>query len=539
MTVAALTQTRVQISGDGVTDRVDVTFQFVDETDLKVIHTDNEGIDTEWVFQESPGNWYFSGGEYTSGTIHFSASDLATGERLTVLLTSQYDQVLSLDGGEIDPSVLERGMDSAALQIQAIAGDVSRSFRIAPSAEGDLPDLEVPDLPDGHTFVREGEVLVPAVLDSNEIGVQVAAAQTARAAAETAQTAAETAETNAETAESNAGTAASAASSSATAASTSATAASGSATAAANSATAAASSAASAATAKTAAETAETNAETAESNASSSASSASGSASSASSSATAASGSASSASSSASSASSSATSAGSSATAAAASATAAAASETAAAASAAEAAASASGSAANISVTPTGNVASTNVQAAIAELDSEKAPASAATTATSALNKANANETKIGSVAVLEHQRSTGTNGGTPTAGVWSNKNINTEVSDPEGIVSLSGNNFTVSVACKCFGEAYIHRAGRYKCRIYCVTDGTVPAQGLSGYNRTTEGNADWSTVFAMLEAGKTYRLQYYVESAYSTYGLGRAVSASTEVYDRVTLEAI
>lgn len=229
MTVAALAQTRAQIAGDGVTDRVDVTFQFVDETDLKVIHTDNGGTDTEWVFQQSPGGWYYTGGDYAAGTIHFTASDLAVGERLTVLLTSQYDQSLSLDGGEIDPSVLERGMDRAALQIQSIAGEVGRALRVSPSLSGTLPELEVPDLPDGHTFVRDGDELVPALIDSAAISTAVAAAQSAVASAETAQSeaalardAAVSAASGASTSETNAGSSADSATDSAAAAATSA-----------------------------------------------------------------------------------------------------------------------------------------------------------------------------------------------------------------------------------------------------------------------------------------------------------------------------
>jgi len=229
MTIAALAQTRAQIAGDGVTDRVDVTFQFVDETDLRVIHTDSGGTDTEWVFQESPGGWYYTGGDYAAGTIHFTASDLAVGERLTVLLTSQYDQALSLDGGEIDPLVLERGMDRAALQIQSIAGEVQRALRVSPSLSGAMPDLEVPDLPDGHTFVREGDELIPALIDSVAISAAVTAAQSAFASAETAQgeavsarDAAVSAASGASTSETNAGSSAVSAAASATAAATSA-----------------------------------------------------------------------------------------------------------------------------------------------------------------------------------------------------------------------------------------------------------------------------------------------------------------------------
>ncbi|MBN9671691.1 hypothetical protein [Roseibium aggregatum] len=188
MTIAALTGGRAQIAGDGVTDRVDLDFQFVDEEDLLVIHTDTSGTDTEWTYQQAPGNWSFTGGAYETGTVFFTASDLAAGERLTVTLVSTYEQPFTLEGGEIDPEIIERSMDRTALSVQAIAGQVSRSLSVSPSLEGTLPDLEVPDLPDGYGFVRQGNALVPALIDSAAISEAVSDAQVAQSAAETAAT---------------------------------------------------------------------------------------------------------------------------------------------------------------------------------------------------------------------------------------------------------------------------------------------------------------------------------------------------------------
>lgn len=180
MTIAALTDGRAQIAGDGTTGRVDLDFQFVDENDLLVIHTDENGNDTEWIYQQAPGSWYFTGGDYSTGTVFFTASDLNTGERLTVTLVSDYAQPFELAGGEIDPEVLERSMDRTALSVQAIAGRVNRSLSVSPSLEGELPDLQVPDLPDGYGFVRRGDRLVPALIDSTAISQAVSDAQDAQ-----------------------------------------------------------------------------------------------------------------------------------------------------------------------------------------------------------------------------------------------------------------------------------------------------------------------------------------------------------------------
>ena len=121
MTVAALTEGRVQIQGDGVTDRVDLPFQFVDQNNLQVIHTDSNRSRTKWIYQQNPGGWSFTGGGFSTGTVHFTAADLQTDETLTVLLVSEFDQPYSLAGGEIDPAVMERAMDRTAINMQSVA----------------------------------------------------------------------------------------------------------------------------------------------------------------------------------------------------------------------------------------------------------------------------------------------------------------------------------------------------------------------------------------------------------------------------------
>ncbi len=121
MTVAALTEGRAQITGDGVTDRVDLPFQFVDQNNLQVSHRTTTGVITVWQYQQSPGNWHFTGGNFGTGTVLFDASALQAGETLTVLLVSKYDQPYSLAGGEIDPAVMERAMDRTAINMQSVA----------------------------------------------------------------------------------------------------------------------------------------------------------------------------------------------------------------------------------------------------------------------------------------------------------------------------------------------------------------------------------------------------------------------------------
>jgi len=121
MTIGVLTAGRAQIAGDGVTDRVDLDFQFIDQTNLEVIHVDADGNRREWIHGLSPGAWSYSGGNFATGTVHFTAADLKAGEHLIVSLTSSYSQPYAFDGGEIDPAVIEQAMDRSAIDMQSVA----------------------------------------------------------------------------------------------------------------------------------------------------------------------------------------------------------------------------------------------------------------------------------------------------------------------------------------------------------------------------------------------------------------------------------
>lgn len=121
MTIAALSEGRVQIEGDGMADRVDLPFQFIDQNNLEVIHRDLDGNTEIWRYQQAPGNWSYTGGDFATGTVFFEPSALKPGETLTVLLVSDFRQPYSLAGGEIDPAVMEKAMDRSAINMQSVA----------------------------------------------------------------------------------------------------------------------------------------------------------------------------------------------------------------------------------------------------------------------------------------------------------------------------------------------------------------------------------------------------------------------------------
>lgn len=135
--------------------------------------------------------------------------------------------------------------------------------------------------------------------------------------------------------------------------------------------------------------------------------------------------------------------------------------------------------------------------------------------------------------AVLEDQKASGTAGQTLTNAVWVTRNLNTEVRDPSGIVSIASNEFTVTVDCWCEFSTVV--CSTTKSRLYNVTDAAIVAEGTyPGVFSGQSGNPN-SAGGGLLTAGKTYR----VESRCGTGGntaAGTAASQGVEVYARVLL---
>ncbi|MBO6858488.1 tail fiber domain-containing protein [Roseibium sp.] len=144
MTVDAYSEGRVQIAGNGVTATVDTPFTFVDQNNIKVIHTDAAGVDTEWVYQMSPGSWAYTGGNFSTGTITFTAGDLATGETLTVLLVDDVDQPYDLDNSEVDPIQLQSTVDHLAITSQAQEEKIGRALKMKESTTAATPTVPEP-----------------------------------------------------------------------------------------------------------------------------------------------------------------------------------------------------------------------------------------------------------------------------------------------------------------------------------------------------------------------------------------------------------
>ncbi|MGD9879043.1 MAG: hypothetical protein AB7E70_20900 [Hyphomicrobiaceae bacterium] len=143
--------------------------------------------------------------------------------------------------------------------------------------------------------------------------------------------------------------------------------------------------------------------------------------------------------------------------------------------------------------------------------------------------------------AVLEDQKSDGTNGGTATSGSWQTAALNTEVADPDGIVSISSNQFTLAA-----GD-YMIRAWKMfrntadvRLRIQNITD---TATALLGSSQSVPATNTPAVVagHVSIAGSKAFELQYQVRASASTTGLGGHdnMTLGVEVYAQVEIEKL
>ena len=134
------------------------------------------------------------------------------------------------------------------------------------------------------------------------------------------------------------------------------------------------------------------------------------------------------------------------------------------------------------------------------------------------------------SYAILRQEENNDVDGGTSVADTWTTRVINTEVADPDGIVSLSSNEFTLGAGNYLIKwVSNFHKTKGIKTRLY--GDSAVRGISLSMYAGSSEAVSGNSQGIARVTpTGDTaYKLEYYVNNANNNTGLGRAMGNTAD----------
>ena len=128
------------------------------------------------------------------------------------------------------------------------------------------------------------------------------------------------------------------------------------------------------------------------------------------------------------------------------------------------------------------------------------------------------------SVAMICDQKASGTLSGSFTSGAWRTRDVNTEISDADGIVSISANNFTLQAGTYTLEwSARVYFAGRSRSRCVNVTDSnSVVVTGTSSY--TVSGTTDHSVGMIsnlVISVASAFKIQHYCDTTKVNNGFG------------------
>ena len=145
------------------------------------------------------------------------------------------------------------------------------------------------------------------------------------------------------------------------------------------------------------------------------------------------------------------------------------------------------------------------------------------------------------SYALIEDRKSDETDGGTFTSGDWRKRDLNTEVADTDGIVSLSSNAFILGAGSYLIKwDAPAYRVDTHISRLMDITNTAVIGYGTSGMSDSSSGevSTDFSPGAARVtpSGNTTYEIQHQCATTKSSSGLGLAANFGQEVYTRVEI---
>ena len=141
--------------------------------------------------------------------------------------------------------------------------------------------------------------------------------------------------------------------------------------------------------------------------------------------------------------------------------------------------------------------------------------------------------------AVIADQKAQGSNGGSFTSGAWRTRDLNTEITDINGIVSLSSNQFILAAGNYLVRwSAPADAVNTHQSRLYNVTDASVVSVGTSAYSvaggyavTTSDGSARVS-----IAGTKFFRVEHQCTTTTAGTGFGRGGNFTTEQYTIVEI---
>lgn len=143
------------------------------------------------------------------------------------------------------------------------------------------------------------------------------------------------------------------------------------------------------------------------------------------------------------------------------------------------------------------------------------------------------------SFAIIADHKAKNTAGGTFTSGAWRTRDLNTEVSDADAIVTISSNQFKpIAGDYTIVARAPARSTDWHQAKLQNATAGTTTLTGSSCYNPASGAIQNDSWVIGAFTANGSdyYEIQHYAITTGTTIGFGGGSNITTEVYTSVLL---
>lgn len=126
--------------------------------------------------------------------------------------------------------------------------------------------------------------------------------------------------------------------------------------------------------------------------------------------------------------------------------------------------------------------------------------------------------------AIICDQKADNVDGGTFTSGAWQTRNLNTKIADPDGIVSIANDQFTLQAGSYLIeATAPAFDVNRHQVRLYNATAATAVQYGQNQYCTDTYNVANNSFVFARvtITGATAFEIQHRCQLSKATNGYG------------------
>ena len=139
------------------------------------------------------------------------------------------------------------------------------------------------------------------------------------------------------------------------------------------------------------------------------------------------------------------------------------------------------------------------------------------------------------SYAIIADQKAQNTGGGTFTSGAWRTRDLQTEIADPDGIVSISSNQFTLGAGTyRIKWDAPVCNSGTSQTRLYNVTDSAEVGLGISN-SGLWSGYVSGGGARTTIAGSKAFSIEHQCGTT-AANGLGYAANFGTEQYTTVEI---